>query len=161
MSDDPIRTRIDQREQVHVLAAKPQTVDFKPQGFWYSVDEDWERWCRSEQPDWLEGHHTHYVFLGKERLVYIKDVLELDAFHKRYKANPFIHIGLSTEYIDWRLVAAEYDGIEIAPYLWERRLMGPPHSWYYSWDCASGCVWRPRGIQVKLKVGVLDWKPKD
>lgn len=41
---------------------------------------------------------------------------------------------------DWIDVASRYSGIEIAPYQWKRRIH-PSTFWYYTWDCASGCIW--------------------
>jgi len=117
----------------------------KPIGFWYSVDGDWERWCESEQPDWLKGRYVHEVKLGEEDMVLIRDTLSLDLFHEKYfKGDRW------TGGIDWPSVAAEFDGIEIAPYQWGRRLDGNCSRWYYGWDCASGCIWRPRGVEIVL-----------
>lgn len=48
-------------------------------------------------------------------------------------------------WLDWAAIGKLYDGIIIAPYLWERRLNGGA-MWYYGWDCASGCIWNPRAI---------------
>lgn len=42
------------------------------------------------------------------------------------------------DYMNYGKVAEKYGGIEITPYLWEKRLNS---MWYYGWDCASGCVW--------------------
>lgn len=127
-----------------------QKVDCKPEGFWYSVDGDWERWCREDMPGWL----TEFVFdvrLGMERILRIQTLKELDAFHEKYKATL---LGSSAEYINWRSVALDYDGIQIAPYQWKRRLEGKCSKWYYVWDCGSGCIWRPIGVTVQRKVTV-------
>ena len=56
--------------------------------------------------------------------------------------------------IDWRLVAEEWQGIVIAPYLWERRFDSDAR-WYYSWDCASGCIWDHRAIAAIELIGEL------
>jgi hypothetical protein len=115
--------------------------DIKPEGFWYSIDGDWERWCRENEFDGL--HEFRYrVTLGRENLVALTSCEELDAFHRYW----FIDNEMVQ---DWRLVAKEFDGIEIAPYLWERRLLQRTR-WYYPWDCASGIIWRPRGVKVEL-----------
>ena len=51
--------------------------------------------------------------------------------------------------INWRAVAGDYAGLIITPYQWSRRL--EPYSWYYGWDCASGCIWDPSAItDIKL-----------
>jgi hypothetical protein len=47
--------------------------------------------------------------------------------------------------IDWYRVAEQYDGIIITPYIYERRLTEYT-TWYYSWDCASGCIWNGKAI---------------
>ncbi len=118
---------------------QPASADFKPLGFWYSVDGDWERWCTSDQHDWLEGHWRHTVELGQENILRISCAAEIDSFHRRYS--------VSSYRVKWNVVANQYDGIQIAPYIGERRLDGET-SWYYSWDCASGCIWRPKGLRV-------------
>lgn len=153
------RTRIHHsKDPIIVHPSEGHEITYKPKGFWYSVDRDWERWCSSDMPDWLDGTFVHDVTLGAENMLFIRTLEELDAFHMKYRAprpnstfwgEPFY-------YIDWPAVTALYDGIEIAPYQWERRLMGPVSEWYYPWDCASGVVWRPKGIAVTL---VGDYKP--
>lgn len=141
-------THISKRlETIIVRAAGEQTATFKPEGFWYSVDGEWECWCKSEQPDWLEGARVYQVTLGDESIIRLQSVEEIDEFHEKYRAGEGDY--WKKNFIDWSRVAKDYDGIEIAPYQWERRLSGKAHMWYYSWDCASGCIWRPKGIYVK------------
>jgi hypothetical protein len=61
--------------------------------------------------------------------------------------------------IDWMRVAEKHEGILIAPYLGER--LTEPNEfleshkeewwrWYYSWDCASGCIWNPNAVSEFL-----------
>lgn len=132
-----------------IRATRGQKVDHKPLGFWYGVDGDWERWCRAEQ--WgLHGEmFEHELTLGKERLLILSSVSAIDSFHEEFKGKPHLNCQW-LEYIDWARVAEQWDGVEIAPYQWDRRLSGEAHNWYYSWDCASGCIWRPKGITMKL-----------
>lgn len=134
---------------------REQEIDSKPKGFWYGIDGDWERWCRAEEWGLADVSDEYELTLRDENLLQISSVEELDAFHKVYHA----HIGgFIRNYIDWEAVAEKYDGIEIAPYQWERRLDGPAHRWYYGWDCASGCIWRPKGVTIKL-IGKVKAKP--
>lgn len=128
---------------------QPQTIDRKPLGFWYGIDGDWERWCRAEQWGLASKSFEYEVALGKERILLLSSVAELDDFHANYAANPYKGLAY-LEYIDWRRVAKEYDGIEITPYQWDRRLDGKAHNWYYGWDCASGCIWQPKGGAIVL-----------
>ena len=146
-----MRTHISRSKEPPTCVVKTSNEDhkfFKPMGFWYSVDGDWERFCASEALDWAQGA-TYDVVLGKEKILFIATIEQLDAFHEKYSAK---NAGRwSTAFIKWDRVAHEYDGIEIAPYQWKRRLDGVVSDWYYSWDCASGCIWNPKGVQILLK----------
>jgi hypothetical protein len=120
--------------------------DLKPRGFWVSVlgPDDWPSWCRSE--DWGLGRLTveHEVTLAAEanvRLITSHD--EFDAFHDEFAIG--LVPGSPLRYIDWERVTSLYDGIIIAPYLWNRRLGDA--AWYYGWDCASGCIWNLSAIE--------------
>lgn len=149
-----VRTRIDHSKDPIIVrpTLEPQEIGHKPKGFWYSVDRDWERWCESEMPEWLKDTHLNNITLGAENMIFIRTLGELDAFHLKFGAplsGRESYWGKRSYYLDWAAVAREYDGIEIAPYQWERRLDGPVSNWYYTWDCASGVVWRPKGIKVE------------
>jgi hypothetical protein len=61
----------------------------------------------------------------------------IDKFSRQY-GDKSKNIRFTSFYIDWEMVCGEYDGIIISPFCWERRL---EVMWYYTWDCASGCVW--------------------
>lgn len=80
-----------------------------------------------------------------ECLLHLNSPAKLDALTKQYgvlppwrtrpEADDYLPRYLA---IDWSAVAAQYGGILIAPYQWKRRL---ELTWYYGWDCASGCAW--------------------
>lgn len=63
---------------------------------------------------------------------------EIDSFTHRYGIPGFF----GSPMINWPAVAIEYQGVIVAPYSWERR-----NSWYYPWDCASGCIWDAAAIE--------------
>lgn len=122
----------------------------KPTGLWVSVEgpADWKAWCESE------GFHvnrlrcpTEVVLQPEANLLHLRDADDLRTFHRKYRA------GRSSACprweadfrIRWDRVANSYDGIVIAPYVWEMRL-DRETPWYYGWDCASGCIWRSRAI---------------
>lgn len=117
----------------------------KPRGLWVSVEgngDGWSDWCRDEQFGGEGLAFEHEVVLAEDaHLLWLSTAEHLDAFTVEYgtpmyPAEPTIrHRG-----IDWPGVAKVYQGIVIAPYLWERRL-DPDTFWYYGWDCASGCIW--------------------
>ena len=87
------------------------------------------------------------------KVLFIRTCDELDQFEAEYGGAKYgAKYGAKIKFSrlgepDWGAVAARYDGIEIAPYVWERRL---EVWWYYGWDCASGCLWRPKATKIHL-----------
>ncbi len=133
--------------EVRSVPAGLQPAHFKPTGLWVSVegDDDWKAWCedRAFMLDCLT--HPHEIVLeDTANILRIRDAKGIDDFSRRYlsDAGGF----LSGYRIDWGAVASSFDGIIIAPYIWARRLCGDA-PWYYTWDCASGCIWNARAVQ--------------
>lgn len=130
----------------------------KPHGLWVSVEgsDDWPHWCQSEDFRVDSLRVVHEIVLGLDaKVLRLACVEELDAFAREFGAfdstipNTMFAIGHA---IDWPRVAQKYQGIIIAPYIWERRLQA---MWYYGWDCASGCIWDASAIaSVALLVEV-------
>lgn len=128
----------------------------KPRGLWVS-DEDaemgWREWCSSAMPGWLR-ENVYEIELERGANVLVVDTLRaLDCFHRKW------HMTQDHRYdqtvIQWPLLALHYDGIIITPYQWDRRLDGAVSDWYYSWDCASGCIWNPRAIAAVRQIPAL------
>lgn len=125
---------------------------FKPRGLWFSVegnDDGWKSWCEGEM--FRTAHlaiQTEIIFKETARIFRISSPEEIDTFTEKYvlHAGVFAQLGLRPGFvIDWAKLATEFDAIVIAPYQWQRRLS--EHTmWYYSWDCASGCVWNADAI---------------
>ena len=116
---------------------------FKPIGFWVSVkgEDDWESWCKSEDFGGIDNLYEHAVTLAPDaNILYLRSAKEIRKFTKDYQIKDTV-----LNYPIWSLVAFYYDGIIIAPYIWECRL-GLQTGWYYSWDCASGCIWNIKAI---------------
>jgi hypothetical protein len=118
----------------------------KPAGFWYEVDGDWRRWCYDEGAFLDSLRHFHAVELNDCQVLLVNTLAKLDAFHARY-GQDFGTGRFPDIRINWDAVTAEYDGLEIAPYQWQRRLERD-WMWYYGWDCAAGVIWRPRHATV-------------
>jgi hypothetical protein len=121
----------------------------KPRGLWISVENKgsfgWKAWCLSEDFRVSELTKPHLIILKPEaNILMISSVEEFDKFHEQFKE--VLSPGLSMYNIKWAEVAKRWDGLIIAPYLWERRL-GMELLWYYGWDCASGCIWHGRTIK--------------
>lgn len=129
----------------------------KPDGLWVSVlgEDDWPSWCRSEQwgLDRLASEHEVVLAAGAN-ILHVQGPLELNSFHDRFsveRAETYGFLPRREDYlIDWSAVKAEFDGIIIAPYIWSQRLRGP--SWYYAWDCASGCIWNLGAIESVTRI---------
>jgi hypothetical protein len=125
----------------------------KPQGLWFSVEtgseDGWKDWSLGND---FRVEHLQYQYEIKlsddANLVWINTVDELDEFTEQNKVDDSdrinfyrsINIKPSVYELDWRPIKGKYQGIIIAPYLWERRLTSET-AWYYGWDCASGCIW--------------------
>lgn len=114
---------------------------FKPHGLWLSVegtegDQTWKTWCEGEdfRTEGLRQATTFDVDLS--RVLVIDDGATLYSLTKQY---PGPSVG-SYIYPDWSRIADEYAGIVIAPYHSSYRLNNAVF-WYYSWDCASACIW--------------------
>ncbi len=138
------------RKRTYVQEAQPC---YKPQGLWFEVDGDWQRWCKAE--DWGKEWFVieHFLEFDPARVLHLESAFTIDLFHERY-AIPCgtLRLGLT---IDWPRVADEYAGIVIAPYCWERRM---EYMWYYGWDCASGCIW---DLSIITKFEVLTTERKE
>ncbi len=133
-------------------AVQRHSIDVKPNGLWVSVEgpDDWPSWCRSENYH-LEklACATEVVLVPSARMLVISSVREIDNFHAAWAMTagcPAVRSGLTAAWPEWHGLAARYDGIIIAPYLWSRRYDGAVSAWYYSWDCASGCIWRAEAV---------------
>jgi hypothetical protein len=126
----------------------------KPQGLWVSVDgeDDWASWCQSEQ----FGLHR-YKF---QQHVTLRSMVR--HFGKLYamKYNPRdarMSAYMALNAVDWGRVMKDYQGIIIAPYQWSLRL-GQDMLWYYTWDCASGCIWDLDVIEGISDPVAINWQ---
>ncbi|HEY4355926.1 MAG TPA: hypothetical protein VGN16_09280 [Acidobacteriaceae bacterium] len=146
-------------ERVHTVEQAPPGTGgsfLKPLGLWFSVegnDDGWKSWCEAEmfRTDKL-AFQTEIVFRETARILKIETPESIDDFTQNYqpkqRAIPQLRGGFE---MDWHRVAREYDAMVISPYQWERR-MGEHTMWYYSWDCASGCVWNADAIKELVPV---------
>ena len=106
-------------------------------------------WCEGES--FNVGGRVFEVGINVSDILRIRSEEELDDFHAEFSASPaWYTFDVGAWNIDWRQVAKQHDGVEIAPYLWQRRLTGPAR-WYYGWDCASGVTWKPRGVICDIR----------
>jgi len=126
----------------------------KPNGLWISVEgfEDpdeinWKEWCYGENFQTENLKYSYEVILKKdENILYLKSSDEIFEFTKKFplplfSQRPVLDWNCGDTYqLDWHKVKTLYQGIIIAPYQWYCRL-SVDCSWYYGWDCSSGCIW--------------------
>ena len=122
---------------------KPRHAAIKPKGLWYACGDSWIEWVRREMPHWLErANYLYEVKLGEE-IIQISNDDEFGNFHAEFGFTPQDAYDPRSRAINWKEIQEQdYNGVEICPYLWERR----QEDWYYGWDVASGCIWNSAGI---------------
>ena len=143
----------------------------KPRGLWVSVEghgDGWSDWCKAEEFGQERFEYAYEVELAKDaRILRLRTAADIQRFTKEYRdteseVNKILGQSTfrdvpGTMDINWTKIAVKYQGIIIAPYVWELRLE-PGYEWYYGWDCASGCVWNAEAIKslklIKQKVTV-------
>ncbi len=123
----------------------------KPVGFWWGVGTEWMEFCVDDYG--TVRPYIYEVLVDESKLLRITNYEEFDKFSHEYLEIPEIfrrHPISSVSFcgtIGWKDMMKKYGGVEIAPYLYERRL----HSrWYYTWDAASGCVWDKNCVEIRL-----------
>jgi hypothetical protein len=118
----------------------------KPYGLWVSVeqyeeDQTWKAWCEKEKFSLEDLRYRYHIKLNENaKLLHLKTTDHIVNFSLEYQANDQEDFEDYVSGIKWEEVVKLWDGIVIAPYNWECRLL-PKTGWYYGWDCASGCVW--------------------
>ncbi len=126
----------------------------KPSGFWVSIEGemDWYAYCDQEKFRDLSEFFLYEVLPEQgARVLHIKDAAAIDQLTKLFGRITRLPEDPRTEYViemNWPEIAKRYQGIIIAPYIWERRT-SPKTRWYFNWGCASGCIWDTRSISVK------------
>lgn len=129
-----------------------QTLRYdKPTGLWVSVkgDDDWQHWTQDNEfaEDTTIPANEHTVTLtGNAQILTLGSMAEVFKFSDQFSLDTSWRRDHGRGYrIDWPLIAAQWDGIIIAPYQWECRYADRMF-WYYGWDCASGCIWNLNAI---------------
>lgn len=125
----------------------------KPSGCWITDDSEhcWRSWCIGEGFAFENLTHKHEVTLDENDILILGSAYELDGFTHQFATEKWWGPdGEPRKYrdlcIDWPAVARRYSGLIITPYQWARRL-DCGYSWYYTWDCASGCIWNADAIK--------------
>lgn len=132
-------------------ADQPTAPHMKPNGLWVSVesaDDAWSKWCEAE--DWGLGSHEFTIEPTTDaNILYLRTAADIQAFTTQFSIK--LEGCKFAMFIDWIAVANKYDGIIITPYQWSMR-MNSDASWYYGWDCASGCIWNASAMKVETHI---------
>ncbi len=128
----------------------------KPNGLWFSVEGDygWKEWCISEKTFLNRLRFSYEIVLKPEaRILILKTPEEIYSFTKKYPLKLREYDADSdTHQLNWNEIKNEYQGIIISPYQWDCRL-SMESSWYYGWDCSSGCIWDVNCIEEFIFLG--------
>jgi hypothetical protein len=114
---------------------QPQSVGRKPSGLWYSIDDSLAVWSMNKLSS---CPYTYLIDLDIDmsRICSISTFDKLVRFTDIYGT---ITEPLCVRAIQWDIVAQDYAGVEINPYI--ETNLNEYVSWYRGWDVASGCVW--------------------
>ena len=142
-----------------------RTMWAKPSGLWVSIEDGygWMDWCQENQFRIEQLTYQYQIELDwNSNIMKLETSDDIMNFTQEYWWNPsewMRSMQLSgrdnipkksyppcdkfEDYrgaIRWDLVKERYQGIIIAPYQWDCRLKLQT-TWYYGWDCSSGCIW--------------------
>lgn len=119
----------------------------KPRGLWYGIGPSWINWIRSEEMSELEHQHLYEIRVNPGNVLMLDSPESIDAFHETYVYSD------NEDFINWYAVKQDYSGIEVNPYFRNYRDV---YDWYFSWEVASGCLWR-RDAVGQIKLLSSDW----
>lgn len=123
------------------------TWHHKPRGFWVSDEDDygWSQW--TEENEYGIGANAFEVSLAPDANVLLLGTVDaVRDFDRQFS------VGSNRYRVDWARVAEQWQGIIITPYQWKLRLSDV--DWYYTWDCASGCIWDAAAIRSVERIAV-------
>lgn len=112
--------------------------DFKPEGFWFSVNKEWLEWCKENGLFNSEDDYQYEIIFNSENIYKISSLQDLKNFRKRFPTK------LNKNWIDWNEVSKEYDGIVVYNYRDIKNDLLPKfgkYIWFLGLDCSCGCIW--------------------
>jgi hypothetical protein len=141
---------IDQ-EQMHISEFVDSGMVNKPYGLWYAKGGGWMQF--------LDRHHfgnlakqAHKLNINYDGIVKVnKNTIK--EFEEKYLVGRENFENLPEQYesgiIDWKLVAGEYDGVEV-----DLESFGSTRpSWLNGWDITSGALWNNRALNSTSQLG--------
>ena len=111
-----------------------QNIGFKPTGLWYSIEGDWEIWCRNNNFRTNDLKYKYLIDFDILKIINIFNEKNLIDFHNEFKIKTSIYF----DNVNWLEVSQKYSGFEISNFPNKIR---NNFNWLYGWDCSSGCIW--------------------
>ena len=135
----------------------------KPYGFWISVNEGWEEWCKLNQPDWLEnttiinfelksGFNIMVINNTTDILSVWYDYLNETGFDSENPQGDSITSFMSKNknelcyFWDWLEKKYKLDGIYLTEY---GEKITRYNTFLYGWDCESLVVFNTNMLKIK------------
>lgn len=136
----------------------------KPKGLWYGCGNSQINHIIKENlvKQYINGQGIKYMYKidfdtssltnidkpHSKKILHISNATDFDKFTKKYGYKPEDYNVTS---INWGKVGKDYAGIEISPYLKNRKyiknsFLRNKSWWYQSWDTSYGCIWKPKII---------------
>lgn len=129
-----------------IKSTTKQEINFKPKGFWYAFGDAWLKFARSEGLG--GGKYLYKVEVNEANILKLSTAEEIENFTEEFSPGGKYEDLPGGLFIDWPRVAEKWNGIELNPYVTEKRFS---LGWYNTLDIASGCIWNKRAIK-KIKL---------
>ena len=123
----------------------------KPDGFWYSYENRWLKWCKHEMPHWI-GNFAYEVYVSKVNLLKIRTPEMLTNFENTF----YLEVGIFKAIL-WEEVSKYFDGIEfidenkdLVHHRWIDDEKYPMKGrWFNCYDVPSGCIWNTEKLVIR------------
>lgn len=113
----------------------------KPRGGgWLSVDGGWERWCLSEEPEWLFGGTSEVRLAEGTRILRIDSLQDVSGLPKM----PRVMGCMNVVRLDFEALSKDYDGVFVNVHGDES---GELYEAFYTWDCPSLVLFDPACVE--------------
>lgn len=123
----------------------------KPVGLWvsYSEEDGWSRWCERNGVYEESLRVVHELEVDEPNLRRVTNLAELNQLTEEFGVGDRFYndLGIEGFCMDWRRMAEAYKGLMIFPYIEREWRSHNRNLWYYTWNCASGCIWDTSAIK--------------
>jgi len=166
-------TKVIEKKYLNDLLNKPikiknkNDISNKPNGFWLSINEGWEKWCKSEMPEWIENstiaelkfNPSYNIMLIEEVNDIIgawNDYLNESGFKSKYPKGDSIMCFYDENYNicnfwSWLINKYKLTGIYLTNEgEWKTRMT----TFLYGWDCESIVIFIPEIINKEKTIEI-------